>query len=83
MQDKEFFKRLEQFRAQYQHDLTPEEVQRCINEALKDNAVYKAYVCATEILVKKVKRKKEGLRLERKREKDKRRGRRSSGGARD
>ena len=71
MQDKEFFKRLEQFRAQYQHDLTPEEVQRCINEALKDNAVYKAYVCATEILVKKVKRKKEGLRLERKREKAK------------
>ncbi|MDT7874993.1 MAG: hypothetical protein RQ859_06345, partial [Pyrobaculum sp.] len=64
MQDKEFFKRLEQFKAQYQHDLTPEEVQRCVNEALKDNAVFKAYVCASEILVKKAKRRKPRLEVE-------------------
>ena len=64
MQDKEFFKRLEQFKAQYQHDLTPEELQRCVNEALKDNAVFKAYVCASEILVKKAKRRMEKPRLE-------------------
>jgi len=71
MQDKEFFKRLEQFKAQYQHDLTQEEIQRCVNEALKDNAVFKAYVCASEILVKKAKRKKEKPRLEEKKEKAK------------
>ena len=64
MQDKEFFKRLEQFKAQYQHDLTPEEVQRCVNEALKDNAVFKAYVCASEILVKKARRREEKPRAE-------------------
>ena len=64
MQDKEFFKRLEQFKAQYQRNLTPEELQRCVNEALKDNAVFKAYVCASEILVKKAKRRKEKPRLE-------------------
>jgi len=64
MQDKEFFKRLEQFKAQYQRDLTPEEVQRCVNEALKDNAVFKAYVCASEILVKKAKRRKPRLEVE-------------------
>jgi hypothetical protein len=68
MQDKEFFKRLEQFKAQYQNDLTPEEVQRCVNEALRDNAVYKAYICASEILVKKARRKKEKPRLEEERE---------------
>jgi hypothetical protein len=68
MQDKEFFKRLEQFKTQYQRDLTPEEIQRCVNEALKDNAVFKAYVCASEILIKKAKRKKEKPRLEEKRE---------------
>jgi len=66
MQDREFLKRLEQFKAQYQHDLTPEEMQRCVNEALRDNAVFKAYVCASEILVKKAKRKKEKPRLEEK-----------------
>jgi len=66
MQDKEFFKRLEQFKAQYQRDLTPEEIQRCVNEALRDNAVFKAYVCASEILVKKAKRKKEKPQLEEK-----------------
>jgi hypothetical protein len=71
MQDKEFLKRLEQFKAQYQHDLTPEEIQRCVNEALKDNAVYKAYVCASEALVKKARRKKEKPRLEEKKEKAK------------
>ncbi len=69
MQDKEFFKRLEQFKTQYQHDLTPEEMQRCVNEALKDNAVFKAYVCASEILVKKARRRKEKLRPEEKKEK--------------
>jgi hypothetical protein len=69
MQDKEFFKRLEQFKAQYQHDLTPEEMQRCVNEALKDNAVFKAYVCASETLVKKARRKKEKPWLGEKKEK--------------
>jgi hypothetical protein len=67
MQDREFLKRLEQFKAQYQHDLTPEEMQRCVNEALRDNAVFKAYVCATEILVRKAKRKKEKPRPEKER----------------
>jgi hypothetical protein len=71
MQDKEFFKRLEQFKAQYQRDLTPEEIQRCVNEALRDNAVFKAYVCASEILVKKARRKKEKPRPEEKKEKAK------------
>jgi hypothetical protein len=76
MQDREFFKRLEQFKAQYQHDLTPEEMQRCINEALRDNAVFKAYVCASEILVKKAKRKKEKPRLEKEKAKGRGRSRR-------
>jgi len=66
MQDREFYRRLEQFKSQYQRDLSPEEVQKCVNEALKDNAVFKAYVCASEILVKKAKRKKEKPRLEEK-----------------
>jgi hypothetical protein len=39
-------------------------MQRCVNEALKDNAVFKAYVCASEILVKKARRKKEKPRPE-------------------
>jgi hypothetical protein len=70
MQDKEFFKRLEQFKAQYQHDLTPEEVQKCIDEALRDNAVFKAYVCASEILAKKARRKKEKPRPEKEKAKE-------------
>jgi hypothetical protein len=70
MQDREFLKRLEQFKAQYRHDLTPEEVQRCVNEALRDNAVFKAYVCASEILVKKARRKKGKPRLEKEKAKE-------------
>ncbi|MFZ8838914.1 MAG: helicase HerA domain-containing protein [Pyrobaculum sp.] len=70
MQDREFLKRLEQFKAQYQHDLTPAEMQRCVNEALRDNAVFKAYVCASEILVRKAKRRKGKPRLEREKAKE-------------
>jgi hypothetical protein len=64
MQDREFLKRLEQFKAQYQHDLTQEEIQKCINEALRDNAVFKAYVCASEILMKRRRKEKTERRKE-------------------
>jgi len=48
--DREFLKRLEEFRRRYHRELTPEEVERCVKEAVRDGAVLRAYVCASEIL---------------------------------
>jgi len=55
--EREFSKRIERFRKEYEGALDPEEIEKCVYEALRDHAVYKAYVCASEILVKKRKEK--------------------------
>jgi hypothetical protein len=58
MEEREFFKRIERFRREYEGVLEEEEIERCVYEALRDHAAYKAYVCASEILVRKKRKEK-------------------------
>ncbi|MFP3200342.1 MAG: hypothetical protein RXR06_10775, partial [Thermoproteus sp.] len=58
MEEREFFKRIERFRREYEGVLEEEEIERCVYEALRDHAAYKAYVCASEVLVRKKRKEK-------------------------
>ncbi len=51
--EREFLKRLEEFRRRYYKELTAEELERCVREAARDGAVLRAYICASEILAKR------------------------------